>query len=69
MRDYHSVLSDNYRLTPEGFEFANMMLDQLDRLEEATRQRVEHEHGGELSQEDLENFDSNGYMARALAGN
>jgi hypothetical protein len=65
----HGILADSYRLTPEGFEFANMVMDQLDRLEAATRERIEREHGGELSPGDLEEFDGNGYMARALAGN
>ncbi|MFB6190696.1 MAG: hypothetical protein ABEJ91_03945 [Candidatus Nanohaloarchaea archaeon] len=64
----HGILSDSYRLTPRGFEFASMVVDQLDRLEAATERRIDEEHGGELSPGEIDDFRGNGYMARALAG-
>lgn len=69
MRDEHGILTNSYRLTHEGFEFANMVMDQLDGLEAATEERIDEEHGDDLRVADLEDFRGNGYMARALAGN
>ncbi|WP_414837237.1 hypothetical protein ACK3SF_03125 [Candidatus Nanosalina sp. VS9-1] len=65
MKDDHDLLTDNYRLTPEGFEFANMVLDQLDLLEEATEARVQEEYGA-WSDVDPSDFGGNEYMAQAL---
>lgn len=66
MRDEHRLLTDNYRLSPEGFEFANMILDQMDQLEKATENRVNDEYDGDWSAVDLESFEGSSYMAQAL---
>jgi hypothetical protein len=60
------VLTDSYILTPEGYEFANMVMDQLDRLEEATENRVERQLDGDWSTFEEGSFEGNDYMARAI---
>jgi hypothetical protein len=65
MKDDHDLLTDNYRLTPEGFEFANMVLDQMDRLEEATESRVAAFYDG-WDEVEPASFEGNSYMAQAL---
>lgn len=66
MKDDHGLLTDNYRLSPEGFEFANMMLDQMDLLEEVTDERVQDEYDGDRSSIDPKSFEGNNYMAQTL---
>jgi|GEM_PF-2550904 len=66
MKDDHGLLTDNYRLSPEGFEFANMMLDQMDQLEEATKERVDSDYGSDWTKVDPEEFDGSSYMVDAL---
>lgn len=66
MRDDHGLLTDNYRLSPEGFEFANMVLDQMNLLEEATVERVDDNYDGDWSSVDPDEFDGNSYMVQAL---
>jgi len=65
MNERHGVLSEDYRLTQEGYEFANMVLDQMDRLEYATNDRVNalYDNWEDVEPED---FGGNGYVARAM---
>ncbi len=65
MREDHGLLSENHRFTPEGYEFALMVLDQMDRLEEATESRVAAHYNG-WEEVDPDEFEGNNYMAQAL---
>ena len=58
------ILTDDYMLTPEGYEFGQMVLDQIGQLRAVTEQRLEDNFS--YSQEALEGFEGNPYMAESL---